>query len=155
MRFSCSSACVSVYTHGPYPSILYLPYSRRQIAFIRAKPRRRPCDEGIFNSADRSAIVRVTSRVPWCTRFYQGSQRQISTVNTTGSVPTVFFPRNALSRRAYSADITFQAAINDFLLLQTLRILQYRSIDPFITFILVNILTDSTSVTIFRKCIAR
>lgn len=109
----------------------------------------------LIQPTHRSAIVRVTSRVPWCTRFYQGSQRQISTVNTTGSVPTVFFPRNALSRRAYSADITFQAAINDFLLLQTLRILQYRSIDPFITFILVNILTDSTSVTIFRKCIAR
>ena len=59
-------------------------------------------------------IVRVTSRVPCARVFLASSQRQISTVNTTGSVPTVFFPET-LSRRAYSASITFQTAINDFL----------------------------------------
>lgn len=94
MRFSCSATYLYTRPTRPTPPVysVFTVFTPPDCIYIRAKPRRRPCDEGIFNSAD-PPFRHCTRYIAWRTRSsYSGSQRQISTVNTTGSVPTVFFP---------------------------------------------------------------
>lgn len=60
-------------------------------------------------------IVRITTPTHRAYAFLAGSRRQISAVNTPGSLPAVLFLGQLYRTSAYSANLNFQNRINDSL----------------------------------------